>query len=220
MFARALGTMAAAKPLVKVDIVSDTVCPWCFVGKKNLENAISTAKDKYEFEVRWHPYMLNPGAPKEGVNKKDYYESRFGGPAKVAPMMARMSQIFEAHGYKYSIGGLTGNTLDSHRLIELAGRQGLDKQNRLVDRLMVAYFTEEKFINDRAVLLQAAEDSGVTGAKQWLDDPNSGLAEVQEALRTWGRGISGVPNFSINGTSLSGAQPPETFLRVFEQVAS
>ncbi|KAK2413188.1 Thioredoxin superfamily protein [Trifolium repens] len=93
------------KKLVRVDISSDTVCPWCFVGKKNLDQAIASSKDKYNFEIIWHPYQLNPGAPKEGIEKREFYRTKFG--SQSDKMEAQMTEVFKVVGHAYSLSGLT-----------------------------------------------------------------------------------------------------------------
>ncbi|KAM7506880.1 hypothetical protein LguiA_017333 [Lonicera macranthoides] len=209
----------SGKKLIEIDISSDTVCPWCFVGKKNLEKAVASSKDQYDFEIKWHPYFLNPSAPKEGVNKKDYYREKFG--SRSEQIHARMSQVFKGLGMEYNLSGLTGNTMDSHRLIHLAGQQGLDKQNDLVEELFLGYFTQAKYVGDREFLVESARKVGVEGAAEFLEDPNNGLKEVNDELEKYSARISGVPNFTINGKhQLSGGQPPEVFLKAFEVAAS
>ncbi|KAL2499841.1 Thioredoxin superfamily protein [Abeliophyllum distichum] len=208
-----------AKKLIQIDVSSDTVCPWCFVGKKNLDKAIASSNDQYNFEIRWHPYFLNPSAPKEGVVKKDYYRNRFG--QRVEQMESRMAEIFKGFGLEYDRDGLTGNTLDSHRLIYFAGQQGHDMQHKLVEELCLGYFTRGKYIGDREFLVESAKKVGLEGAAEFLEDPNNGLKEVNEDLQKYSAHISGVPYYVINGKhQLSGGQPPETFLRTFQAAAS
>ncbi|XP_022843706.1 uncharacterized protein LOC111367190 isoform X1 [Olea europaea var. sylvestris] len=208
-----------AKKLIQIDVSADTVCPWCFVGKKNLDKAIASSNDQYNFEIKWHPYFLNPSAPKEGVVKKDYYRNRFG--PRVEQMESRMSEIFKGFGMEYDRDGLTGNTLDSHRLIYFAGQQGPDKQHALVEELCLGYFTQGKYIGDRQFLVESARKVGLEGAAEFLEDPNNGLKEVNEELQKYSANISGVPYYVINGKhQLSGGQPPETFLRTFQTAAS
>ncbi|XP_042020373.1 uncharacterized protein YwbO-like [Salvia splendens] len=210
---------SAAKKLIKIDVVADTVCPWCYVGKKNLDKAIASSNDQFDFEIKWHPYMLNPNAPKEGVVKKDYYLNRFG--PRSIQMESRMAEIFKGLGMdNYDTSGLTGNTLDSHRLIWFAGTQGLDKQHKLVEELDNGYFTQGKYIGDREFLVECAKKVGVEGAAEFLQDPNSGLKEVNEDLKRYASQINGVPHYTINGKSqLNGGQPPETFVRAFQAAA-
>lgn len=208
------------KPVIRIDVTSDTVCPWCFVGKRYLEKAMDTSKDRYDFEVKWHPFLLNPNADTRGVDKMQHYKSKFG-VERTAMIMDRLTKVFNDLGLSFKAGGLTGSTWDSHRLIVLAGQQGLDKQNALVEELFRNYFTEEKYIGDRDVLLEAASKAGVVGAEEWLNDPSSGVNEIQQDLHKYAKGVTGVPNFMINGRQkLSGAQPPESFLKVFEAASS
>ncbi|KAK9132239.1 hypothetical protein Scep_011767 [Stephania cephalantha] len=218
------------KKLIKIDISSDTVCPWCFVGKKNLDKAIASAKDQFDFKIQWHPYLLNPSAPKEGIPKREFYEKKFG--SQSVEMAARMTEVYRRLGLEYNMSGLTGNTLDSHRLITWAAHHGLDKQNALVEELFVGYFTQGKYIGDRQVtvldiifimkfLAEAAAKVGLEGAEEFLEDPNKGVAEVNEELAKYSTCINGVPHFVINGEiKISGGQPPEVFLRAFQAAAN
>ncbi|XP_057964662.1 uncharacterized protein LOC131155488 [Malania oleifera] len=206
---------SSGKKLIRIDVSSDTVCPWCFVGKRNLDKAIASLKDQFDFEVKWHPFFLNPTAPKEGVNKKEYYNEKFG--SRSEQVEARMSEIFRGLGMEYNMTGLTGNTLDSHRLIYFAGQQGFDKQHNLVEELCLGYFTQGKYIGDREFLVQSARKVGIEGAAEFLEDPDNGLKEITEELKEYSTGITGVPFYLINGKlKLSGGQPPEVFVRGFQ----
>lgn len=132
-----------------------------------------------------------------------------------------MSEVFRTVGLVYSLSGLTGNTMDSHRLIYFSGQQGLDKQHDLVEELGLGYFTQEKYIGDQEFLLEAAAKVGIEGAEEFLKNPNNGLKEVEEELKTYSRNITGVPYYVINGSQkLSGGQPPEVFLRAFQAATS
>jgi predicted DsbA family dithiol-disulfide isomerase len=213
-------SMQSEKKLITVDITSETVCPWCFIGKRHLNKAMDASKDLYNFRVRWHPFLLNPSAPKEGIEKTVYWKQKFGD-ENVEPIISRVSKACQVVGIDFKSGGLTGNTLDSHRLIAFASQQGLEKQNALVEELFLNYFTQQKYIGDRKVLLEAAEKVGITGAKEWLDDPNNGLKEINEELQTYARSVTGVPHFLINGQyKLHGAQQSETFLKAFQVAAT
>uniref|UniRef100_M4EI08 DSBA-like thioredoxin domain-containing protein n=1 Tax=Brassica campestris TaxID=3711 RepID=M4EI08_BRACM len=168
-----------SKKLIEIDISSDTVCPWCFVGKKNLDKAIDASKDQYNFE------------------------------------------IFKGIGLEYDTSGLTGNTLDSHRLIHYTGKQAPDKQHSLVEELCLGYFTQGKYIGDREFLAETAKKLGIDGAEVFLSDPSNGTTEVKEELEKYSQNITGVPYYTINGkVKLSGAQPPETFQSAFEAASS
>ncbi|KAM3363682.1 putative protein YwbO isoform X1 [Capsicum galapagoense] len=209
----------SGKKFIRIDISSDTVCPWCFVGKKNLDKAIALTNDQYDFEIKWHPFLLNPSAPKEGVNKKDYYRNKFG--PRSEQMMSKMSEVFKGLGLEYNMSGLTGSSLDSHRLLYFAGQQGLDKQNNLAEELFLGYFTQERYIGDREFLIEAATKVGVEGAANFLEDPNNGLKEVNEELQHYSSNISGVPHFVLNGKyQLSGGQPPESFIQAFRAASN
>ncbi|CAK7335313.1 unnamed protein product [Dovyalis caffra] len=215
---------STAKKLVQIDVSSDTVCPWCFVGKRNLDKAIAASKDRFDFEVPLYQmasFFLNPSAPKEGVNKMEFYRQKFG--SRAEGIMARMTEVFKGLGLEYNLSGLTGNTLDSHRLINFAGHQGLDKQHKLAEELFLGYFTQAKYVGDsmvdasREFLLECAQKAGVEGAAEFLEDPNNGVKEVNEELEKHSAHITGVPFYVINGKQkLSGGQPPEVFLRAFE----
>eukprot|EP00899_Mesostigma_viride_P018519 jgi/Mesvir1/26669/Mv20453-RA.1 len=190
----------------------------CFIGKRRLETAMSQFADKAEFQVVWRPFLLNPNAPKEGTNKLELYKSKFG-EQRIKSMLPMMTQVFAQYGLRYSLGGLTGSTLNSHRLISLAKAQG--KQDAVVEELFRNYFTEEKYLNDREVLLAAATKAGLTDAQRIVDDEILGRQEVLTELNKYARGVTGVPFFIINNKyKLSGAQDPETFAEVFEEILS
>ncbi|XP_038982041.1 uncharacterized protein YwbO isoform X2 [Phoenix dactylifera] len=209
-----------AKKLVQIDVSSDTVCPWCFVGKKNLEKAMELPKEHFDFEVRWHPFLLDPSAPREGIKKCDKIKQKFGAD-QYEHIISRITKVFRDLGLEYDTSGLTGNTLDSHRLITFAARQGYDKQNALVEELFYNYCCQGKYIGDREVLLDAARKVGIGGAAELLEDPRKGLEEVYEELEKYSSCIRGVPHFVINGKyKLSGGQPPGVFLRAFQAVAN
>jgi predicted DsbA family dithiol-disulfide isomerase len=137
-------------------------------------------------------------------------------------MVPFMKQKFKDIGIDYSMGGMTGSTVDSHRLITLAERFGADKQNELVEELFMNYFVEEKYLGDRAVLLAAAQKVGIDGAEAYLADESNGLAEVDKQLSlSKERQVSGVPFFIIDQKhTISGGVPPEEFLEVFEHLAN
>ncbi|XP_057841118.2 uncharacterized protein LOC131050842 [Cryptomeria japonica] len=213
-----MSSSTGLKKMIKIDVVSDLICPWCFVGKKRLEKAMEETKHLYIFEVKWHPYMLNPSLPKEGKDKNQLYRESFG--VRYEAIVETINQAFQTVGYRFGTGGLIGSTQDGHRLIELAGRQGLDKQNILVETLMIKALTQDECVSHRQVLLSAAESAGIEGAKEWIDDPNAGLKEIQTKMATYAHNISGVPNYKINGKyDLSGAQDPQTFIQIFKKAS-
>eukprot|EP00878_Enallax_costatus_P003322 GHUV01003529.1.p1 GENE.GHUV01003529.1~~GHUV01003529.1.p1 ORF type:complete len:271 (+),score=46.59 GHUV01003529.1:206-1018(+) len=219
--ARCLVATMATKPSIQIEVMSDTVCPWCYIGKRRLEKAMKQFSDKADFKVHWLPFQLNPDAPLEGVNKIQSYNDKFG-PARVAQMVPAMERTFASEGLQYSMGGLTGNTRNSHRLLAWAAAEhGLQKQNALAEYLFSGYFTKEQYINDRDFLLSAVEAVGLPrdAAANIIDNADSvGEKLVQQELGKYS-GITGVPHFVINGRMhLGGAQPPEVIAEVFEEV--
>ncbi|KAK6913395.1 DSBA-like thioredoxin domain [Dillenia turbinata] len=214
-------TMAnnSGKKLIRIDVSSDSVCPWCLVGKRNLDKAIALSKERFDFEIKWHPFFVIPSMPKEGINKREFYKQKFG--SRAEQIGARMTEVFRGIGLEYNLDGLTGNTLDSHRLIYFAGQQGLDKQHNLVEELFLGYFTQAKYIGDQEFLVQCANRAGVEGAAEFLADPNNGVEEVNAELKKYSKHITGVPHYVINGKhQLSGGQPPDAFLRAFQVAAN
>ena len=164
---------------------------------------------------------MNPDASKEGENKLEMYNRKFG-PARVSQMVPMMTKRFADVGIQYSLGGNTGQTIDSHRLSAHALKVGGEAlQDALMEELFLNYFSQEKFLGDAAVLQAAADKVNVPGAAEVLADPTAMLAEVQAELHSYARGVRGVPHFIIDGEfHLSGAQPTEAFQEIFEDLSS
>lgn len=219
----------------QIQIISDSVCPWCYIGYRRLTRAIAahtTAHPLDTFSLTWQAFYLNPdAAPYPGVDKVSHYNARFGA-ARTQAMWARLAAIGEAEGIAFKFGGNTGNTRDSHRLIWLAGekqqqqqaRSGMWLQTALVEMLFGAYFEEEKNITDRKVLVEEGEKAGVGTAEEleaFLSDAadKAGREVDAEAEKARRRFVSGVPYFTVQGRfGIEGADEPETFLEVFERV--
>lgn len=163
---------------------------------------------------------MNSRAPQEGVNKLQFYHDKFG-VDRVNAMVPMMTKRFADVGIKYSLGGMTGNTLSSHRLSTYAlAIGGEELQDKVMEQLMKAYFSDEKFLNDRSVLMEAATEAGVPNPESVIDDPNAYLAETLKEMTTYGRGVSGVPHFIVDGQyKMGGAQPPEIFSELFTQIS-
>ncbi|KAI9805761.1 MAG: hypothetical protein M1833_005254 [Piccolia ochrophora] len=208
-----------------IQVVSDTVCPWCYVGKTRLDKAIATYRSAHPssadtFSTSWHPFYLNPSAPTTGVSKGAYYEQKFGA-ARTAAIFERLAAVGRAEGIAFKFGGKTGNTRASHRLMELAKRKSAEAETRLVEELFAAYFESERDITDHDVLVAAAVRAGIEEgeARGWVDGDEGGEKVDEEARRAARRMISGVPHFTIQGKyELGGAQEPEAFLEIFEKV--
>ena len=208
-----------------IAITSDNVCPWCYVGKKKLERGISLYKSAHPssndtFTTTWLPFYLNPTAPKIGVDKRSYYKSRFGD-EKASMIMERLTAVGKDAGIDFSFGGKTGNTRDSHRLVVLGESKGPNAQTRVVEELFKTYFEEEGDITSHDVLTKAGVRAGLEEAevKIWLESDEGGGKVDKEVSEAQIRGVSGVPNFVLQGKyEIGGAQDAEAFVKVFERV--
>ena len=205
-----------------IDVVSDVVCPWCYIGKRKLEAALALpeAAGLPPIEVRWHPFQLNPDLSDEGVSRKDYLEAKFGGPQRAAQIYERVRAAGREAGLELNIDGITRqpNTLAAHALIGFAQQQGLG--NEVKERLLRAYFVENRFIGSVDVLVEIATEAGLDGtaARDWLNDPAQRSAVSAADARARSMGISGVPFFIFNQKlAVSGAQDPAVLLDAIRQ---
>jgi predicted DsbA family dithiol-disulfide isomerase len=210
---------ATAAPLV-VDVVSDVVCPWCFIGKRHLEAALAGLPDGAAAVVRWHPFELNPDLPAEGVDRKGYLEAKFGGPARAAEIYARVREAGVRAGIAFDFEAIARqpNTREAHRLI--AWSQARGDAGPLVERLFRAYFVEGRFVGDRDTLAALAADTGLDAdaARAWLASGQGADAIGAAEARVRSLGIGGVPFFIFDGkVGLSGAQPPEAIREAIAQ---
>jgi len=213
--------MTQAKPL-RIDVVSDVVCPWCFIGKRRLEKAVALTPD-VPVEVHYHPYFLNDWIPRDGISRADYLTRKFGSVDAYRGMASRVAEAAAQEGLTYAVDRIARqpNTLDSHRLIHWAEQQG--KAPAMKQRLMDLYFTEGADLTDRAVLLRAAGDVGLD-----TDEVRAGLASdrdvaevAQKAQAAKEAGINGVPTFIVGGRyAVSGAQAPEALAQVIREAAA
>jgi predicted DsbA family dithiol-disulfide isomerase len=202
--------------MLTIDVISDVICPWCFIGKRRLEKALSGRPAT----VRWHPFQLNPDMPREGIDRKSYRIGKFGSWERSQELDARVAAAGEDEGiaFRFDKMARTPNTLDAHRIIWLAGESGV--QDAVVEALFLAYFTEGEDLSDRATLAEVAADAGLDRAEVYeLLASDKGIDVVQAGEEQARRlGVSGVPFFVVNGrVALSGAQPPELFRQAFEQ---
>ncbi|KAI5199966.1 thioredoxin-like protein [Aureobasidium subglaciale] len=207
----------------KISIVSDTVCPWCYVGKNRLSAAITKHQQLHPtdtFTTTWYPFYLNPDAPKQSRDKQTIYVEKFGA-QRVEMMQARLSEIGAEVGINFAYGGKTGNTRDSHRLVQLAKLKGEETQTKVMEKLFNAYFEENEDITDHAVLTKAGVGGGLEEeeVKEWLASDKGGPEVDREVAAAQRRFISGVPHFTIQGKyEVGGAEEPATFLRIFDEV--
>jgi predicted DsbA family dithiol-disulfide isomerase len=199
---------------LRIDIVSDAVCPWCYIGKRQLERALTTLADEgLHFSVHWNPFQLNPDMPKEGRDRAAYRAQKFGNPERVREMDERVTGAAANVGLPFRLDLIqrTPNTLDAHRLIWLAGREGV--QDAVMEAVFIAYFTEGRDIGDRDVLAECAALGGMDRAL--VADFLGGEVAAQEMLAAdraaREAGVNGVPSFFLDGYGLySGAMPAET----------
>ena len=212
--------MANYQP-VRIDVVSDVVCPWCFIGKRRLEKAIALNPD-IPVEVHWRPYFLNDWIPREGISREQYLTTKFGSPERYKGIAQRVSAAASAAGLTYAIDKISRqpNTLDAHRLIRWADATG--KAAEMKQKLMDLYFTEGADLTNHAVLVQAAADIGLDpeDIRATLESDRD-VAEVErEALSAKEAGIEGVPCFIFGGKfAVSGAQAPEYLAEAIARVA-
>jgi len=194
------------------------------VGKRRLEKALANFKDTIQADIRWRPFQLNGSLPKgKGVNKMEMYKEKFGA-ERIQSMIPYMQTVGDECGIKFSYGGNIGNTFDSHRFIWKARDSGgSELQDKLVDALFEAYFENEQSLSDPSVLRACAASAGLDSktTESLLNDESVGRDAVKRELtefRTkWN--CSGVPLFIVNGQyPLSGAQPPEAFVEIFESL--
>lgn len=218
----------------EISIVSDTVCPWCYIGYRRLKAAIAQHLTQHRtdsFSISWHPFQLDPHSPRgQSIEKTTSYESKFG--AQQAEMIfERLRSAAKGTGIEFSFAGRTGNTLDSHRLIEFAQRRDISTdersghsitlQTRLVEEIFVDYFERERDITSHSVLIAAARRVGLDEDEIAAFLRSDSLAkEVEEmAKENRERGVNGVPNFTINGVfTVEGAQEPAAFQMLFNRL--
>jgi predicted DsbA family dithiol-disulfide isomerase len=202
-----------------IDIVSDVVCPWCYLGKMQLEAALLRMPE-LETTVRWHPFQLDPTIPSEGLDRKTYMQKKFGESGRLEAAHKRLETLGSENGIHFAFDAITRspNTLDAHRLIRWAGELGL--QDAMVQALFSAYFEEGRDIGDRPVLALIAERIGmeadaVMERLSTGDDIASIRAEIAEANRI---GVTGVPFFILaQKLAVSGAQPADALVEAIKQ---
>ena len=202
-----------------VDVISDVICPWCFIGKRRLEKAI--AAHGGPVKVRWLPFQVNPGMPKEGISRKEYRINKFGSWERSQQRDANVVAVGETAGIYFDFDRIerTPNTVDAHRLIWLADQHG--SQNAIVEALFRAYFTDGRDISNRQTLIDVVADAGLQRPRAIaILDSDEGMVSITEVEGLSQRhGVNGVPFFIINDKiTLSGAQQPDTFVEAFRRV--
>jgi len=206
-----------------IDVVSDVVCPWCYIGKRKLEAALALpeAAGLPPVVVRWHPFQLNPDMPQDGMPRKQYLEDKFGGPERAAAIYERVRAAGSAVGLNLNIDGITrqANTLAAHALIGFAQQDDRDGSD-VKERLLKAYFVENRDIGDVDVLTAIAAEAGLDAdaARAFITSAEEREAVSESDAQARQLGVTGVPFFIFNRQlAVSGAQDPETLLAAMRQ---
>jgi len=207
--------------MIKLDIISDPICPWCAIGKARLDRAMEARPD-HAFEIEWHPFQLNPEMPPEGMDRREYLEAKFGGREQAVQFYAQIEKAAQDAGLDVNFEKIarTPSTLDAHRLIHWAGIEGV--QSLVVAALFRAYFRDGLDISDHAVLVEIAAKQGmdkdVFATLLSKDVDKDGIRKRDAFARE--KGVSGVPCFIVdNHYVVQGAQPPEMWERVIDEIS-
>lgn len=207
--------------MIKLDILSDPICPWCYIGKANLDRALEARPD-HRFAVEWHPFQLNPEMPVDGMDRRTYLETKFGGRENAVAVYGRIAEAAEAAGLAidFELIQRTPNTLDAHRLIHWAGLEG--RQTAAVAALFQAYFREGLDIGDHDVLATIADAAGLDRAmiERLLGGDADSKDIAARDLNARQKGVTGVPTFVVAQTHVvPGAQPVEVWTGVIDELA-
>ena len=206
--------------MIKLDIISDPICPWCYIGKTYLDRAFAEA-EKHPFTIEWHPFQLNPDMPEGGMDRQAYLQAKFGGPEGAAEVYGRIAEAAQAAGLNIDFDAIprTPNTLDAHRVIHWAGLE--HKQQDVVDALFTAYFEEARDIGDRDTLADIADSAGLDAAAiRRLLATDADLEDIRARdAHSRERGVTGVPTFVIAEQHVvPGAQQPDLWLRLIAEI--
>lgn len=207
--------------MTKLDIISDPICPWCYIGKTKLDRALEKHPE-HDLIIEWHPFQLNPTMPAEGMDRREYLEAKFGGKEGAVRVYGGIADAAETAGIEINFEGMkrTPSTLNAHRLLHWSALEG--KQNAVVDRLFKAYFREGQDISDHDVLVDIATSAGMdANVTHRLLESDADAKDIQDrdaAARE--RGVSGVPCFVIgNHYVVQGAQDTEMWEKVISELA-
>lgn len=206
------------KKKIKIDVVSDVVCPWCYIGKRRLEKAVDALRDTIDFEITYHPFELNPQLDAKGVNQKEYLSDKFGGEEQYEKITNKTTQVAAAEGltFHFEKQKVSPNTRKAHALLQVAQAEGV--QLPLMETFFKAYFTDGIDLTNPDNLIDLAVSAGMSKEKatQTLTDDNSLLQVSLAEQELYKLGISSVPFYIINNKyGISGAQATETFIEAF-----
>jgi len=200
---------------MKIEIVSDVICPWCYIGKRRLEKALALIPE-LKPEIHWLPFQLNPDMPREGVARAEYRKAKFGSVERGRQLDARVAAEGKGEGIAFAFDRMqrTPNTVAAHRLIALAQKQGVGQA--VVDSLFKAYFEDAEDIGDAAVLNRISVENQIKGWPHNADEKE--VAALEASMR--GFGISAVPTFLFDRKfGVSGAHPPESLAEAIREAA-
>jgi predicted DsbA family dithiol-disulfide isomerase len=205
---------------VKLDIISDPICPWCYIGKTQLDRALAERPD-HPFAVEWHPFQLNPDMPAEGMDRRTYLERKFGGPEGADRVYGQIAEHAKSIGVEADFDAITRtpNTLNAHRLIHWAGIE--DRQEEIVNALFAANFREGRDIGDMDVLADIADANGMDASvvrRLLQSDADVEMIRERDA-HSREMGVTSVPTFVVAGQhAVPGAQPPELWVKVIDEI--
>ncbi|MEP9371316.1 DsbA family protein [Mesorhizobium sp. KR1-2] len=216
--------MSTSQQSLTIDVVSDVVCPWCFIGQKRLDKAVA-AVPEVDVEIHWRPFQLDPTIPPEGRDRKQYMLAKFGSEERLREIHAKIEQLGLAEGIDFDFAAITvsPNTLDAHRVLRWAAANGSEVQGRLARKLFKLYFEEGRNLGDHAVLVEAAREAGMDApvVEAMLATDADRDAVANEAATASRMGISGVPCFLFEGKyAVMGAQDTDTLADAIRQIAA
>lgn len=205
---------------IKLDVLSDPICPWCYIGKTHLDRALAAEED-HPFVIEWHPFQLNPDMPEDGMDRRTYLENKFGGKDGAIRVYGQIAQHAEDAGIEIDFAAIqkTPNTVNAHRLIHWAGIEG--KQNEIVDALFSAYFKEGRDIGDIETLADIADNAGMDAAvvTRLLKSDEDKQSIRDRDVHSREMGVNSVPTFIVGSRhAVPGAQPPELWTKVIKEL--
>ncbi|MFD1158850.1 DsbA family oxidoreductase [Roseovarius aestuarii] len=208
--------------MIKLDIISDPICPWCYIGKTLLDQALAQRPD-HPFQIEWHPFQLNPDMPPDGMDRRAYLEGKFGGKEGAIRAYAPVVERAEQAGLKIDFAAIkrTPNTINAHRLLHWAGIE--ERQDAMAMALFAAYFDEGRDIGDSEILADIADSLEMDGAViQRLLETTADIADLRARDAKFREmGVTGVPTFIVGGQqAVPGCQPAELWLQVIDELTN
>lgn len=207
---------------LKLDVYSDVICPWCFIGKRRLHKALAALGSRHKVDVTWRPFQLNPEMPREGIDRKSYRSAKFGSWEQSLALDAKVEKVGKAEGIPFAHERIqrTPNTFDAHRLVRLASNEG--RQDAVIEALFRGYFVEGFDVGRPEALIVIAETVGLDAERveRFLASDDGAETVREEEAQAWRIGVTGVPFFVIEDKySISGAQEVPTLVSALYQVA-